>query len=81
MVKYEDLRANTADEMAHILVWRHRDPPRCGSTRSRPKLSFEALPLEARGPGKFARAATPGLWRERFSDEEQALLPSMLGPP
>jgi hypothetical protein len=42
--------------------------------------SFERLPAEHRGPGKIFRAATPGLWRENLSDEEQAVLDRVIGP-
>jgi hypothetical protein len=44
------------------------------------ELSFEAIPAESRGPGRFARAATPGLWRENLSTEEQRLLMDVIGP-
>jgi hypothetical protein len=32
------------------------------------------------GPAEFARAATPGLWRENLSPEEQRLAEEIMGP-
>jgi len=38
------------------------------------KYSFENLPKKSKGKGKFARAASPGNWRENFSKDEQKLV-------
>jgi hypothetical protein len=77
-VTYEDLRADTTTEVRRILEWLGRgDVADIDTTVDR--LSFEALPEGDKGTGRFARAATPGLWRERFAADEQALLDRVMG--
>jgi len=44
------------------------------------EFAFEQIPSDRRGPGQFARAATPGLWRDSFSDEERAAVEQIAGP-
>ena len=43
-------------------------------------MRWSDVPESERGPKEFHRAATSGLWRENFSDEEQAVLHEVLGP-
>ncbi len=77
---YEELRAEPERHVARVLTWAGRDDalPRVEEAVS--LLSFERLPADATGPGRFARAAQPGLWREHFSPEEQTTLAAIMGP-
>jgi LPS sulfotransferase NodH len=78
-VRYEDLRANTFESVRDILRWLELDVAETHLRDVVEKLSFEALPESARGKGKFARAATPGAWRENLTSDEQALIHEILG--
>ena len=80
LVTYETLRGNTGDELTRILRWIGLPVDPAAVEAATARLAFEALPDESRGEGRFARAATPGLWRERFSADEQAVLADILGP-
>lgn len=42
--------------------------------------AFERIPVEQRGEDQFARAASPGLWRENLTAEEQAEIERLIGP-
>jgi hypothetical protein len=79
-IRYEDLLQDAEEHLGALDAWLDlgleaseiRD--RVGKTR------FERLGPEARGRGRFARAATPGLWRQNLRPSDQALLEEMLGP-
>lgn len=43
-------------------------------------FDFTAIAESDRGPGHFARAATPGLWRSSFTADEQSRLQNVMGP-
>lgn len=79
LVRYEDLRADTATSLRGVLRWLGLD---AGEDRVRQiveRLSFEAIPESERGKGRFTRAAAPGTWRENLTAEEQALVHETLG--
>jgi len=74
MVKYEELRKNPSsilneiygflgikitEEELYNLVDRH---------------SFEKIPTDQKGKGKFTRSATPGKWQENFNDSEKKIM-------
>jgi len=79
-VTYEDLRREPIEHLTSILRWLGREDAVPLASSAVEQLSFERLPADAKGPGKFARAATPGLWRERFSEPEVATLEAIMGP-
>ena len=79
-VRYEDLLRDPEPGLRAILDW-------LGLSVSDAKLralverhAFESLPSEERGPLKFHRAASPGLWRENLTAEEQAAIERIMGP-
>ena len=79
-LRYEDLRTDTPGELRRLL-----DAVGLGVDESKLAAmiephSYERTPAEGLGPKGFRRAATPGLWRESFSAEEQAVLERILGP-
>jgi len=80
LITYEQLRADTEVHLTTILRWLGRpfDPKRVSEKCQR--LAFEALPDDMRGDGMFHRAATPGLWRDRFTADEHEVLHEIMGP-
>jgi len=44
------------------------------------KFSFETIPKNDKGSGKFARSASPGLWKEHFSEEEKKIMEEIMRP-
>lgn len=79
LVRYEDLLADTPKELRSIYSWLSLPPPADLQERVEAR-AFTALPDEARGPGKFSRAATAGLWRENLDPDEQDLCEKVMGP-
>jgi len=43
------------------------------------KYSFENIPSGLKGKGKFARSASPGKWKENFSEEEKKIMSDVMG--
>jgi hypothetical protein len=75
LLRYEDLLAATTDNVRAVLAWLGVQPPPnlddiIGAT------AFSAL--EKTGKGEFARAASPGLWRENFSAAESAAVTAVM---
>lgn len=79
-VGYEDLLAHPVEELERIIRWLGRPFDHATVTRTVADLSFENIPPGSRGPGQFARSATPGLWRTRFTDDEKHVLNRIMGP-
>jgi len=79
-LRYEDLRVDTAGELRKLLdgIGLAVDDAKLAAMIE--PHTYERTPAEGLGSGGFRRAAQPGLWRENFSDEEQALLDRVLGP-
>lgn len=76
-VRYEDLLTDTEGNLRRIFGWLGvAAPNNIGDFVER--LSFESLPEHDRGSGRFARAASPGLWRENLTDEEQRAVTKVL---
>ena len=80
LVRYEDLRSDTAGGLRRILDWLDLDYPAAELEAHVRRLSFEELPAERRGQGQFARAATPGHWRESLGPEVTAVIGPIMGP-
>jgi hypothetical protein len=79
LVRYEDLRSDTANEIRRMyLHFGWALPP--GFDRHVANLSFEKRPQAQRGHGKFHRAASPGLWRQNLTAEEQEACNWIMGP-
>lgn len=79
LVRYEDLLSDTPATLLSIYSWLRLDPPADLLERVE-KCSFSAVPTSAKGSGRFHRAATPGLWRENLSPEEQERCEIIMGP-
>ena len=80
LVRYETLRADTPSELSRIADWAGIAASAASIKTASDAHAFEAIPATARGPGRFARSATPGLWRERFAAEEAVLVNRIMGP-
>jgi Sulfotransferase family len=77
MIVYRDLLSDTAGWLERIYRWCGL-PVDADAIRATVDLyAFEAVPDP--GPKMFVRAATPGLWRERFDSAEIALIDSIIG--
>jgi LPS sulfotransferase NodH len=77
-VRYEELLADTFAQLQHIYAVLPLSRPADLEDRIA-KLSFDAVPAEQRGSGRFHRAASPGLWRTNFSAEEQWAMQDIMG--
>jgi hypothetical protein len=80
LVTYEELLAATDAEVRRIITWLGRDDALDRVEEVVELLAFANFPEQAKGPGKFPRAATPGLWRERIPADEQAVLEEIMRP-
>jgi len=78
-IKYEDLLSNTFDEMKKIYKFLEIDISDDGLQKIVNKYSFENIPSELKGSGKFYRSASPGKWKENFIEEEQKLINEIMG--
>jgi hypothetical protein len=79
LVRYEDLLSETA-------TWLRRVMDQFGLTIEDEGLEaiveaedFAKMPDGEKGPDKPARAATPGLWRENLSQDEQRMITRIMG--
>lgn len=79
-VGYEDLLADTGAGFAQMLEWLGmRLEPEAIEAVVR-KRSFSSIPDSQKGPGKRARSATPGQWRDRLRPGEIELVERIMGP-
>jgi hypothetical protein len=77
MVRYEELLADPIGGLRELCRW-------IGLERSDADLEATVLAHtfganEPTGPTEFARAASPGLWRENLSSEEQGVVEEIMG--
>jgi len=79
MIRYEELRKNTFDETKKI--YQFIDVPIAEKKLKKivDQYTFENLPDSMKGSGKFVRAASPGRWRDSFSDEEKKIMHDIMG--
>ena len=80
LVQYEALRAEPAKELFRILDALELDLARDEIRSAVAATQFENIPKSRRGPGKFARSATPGLWRDNLTPDEQRRMEEVMGP-
>ena len=77
LVKYEELRAEPVPHVTRAFSWLGVDAAADEVAAACERLAFEKVPEEQRGSGKFHRAATPGLWSENLTADEQAIVSSI----
>jgi hypothetical protein len=80
LVRYEDLRADTAGELARTFAWLGAPLAPAEAAELAEGMRFERLPAELTGSGKFVRAATPGGWRENLTADDHAIMERVMGP-
>jgi hypothetical protein len=79
LVHYEQLLTDTEGTLAEIMDHFDLEIDEDQLKARVAAEAFDAIPPEDRGPTKPARAATPGLWREHFTDDEQRLMETIMG--
>ena len=78
-MRYEELLADPERELGRVLetIGLRAAPDRLRAVAE--KHQYANVPVTDRGAGKFVRAASPGSWRERLSEEEQQALLEIVG--
>jgi hypothetical protein len=80
LIKYEDLRADTLGTMKRLYSTLGVPVDEDELARVVHEHSWENIPEEKRGEGKFYRKATPGGWREDLTPEQAAAVESETAP-
>jgi len=78
-IKYEDLRKNTVDKLRKIYEFIRVDLTQKDLEFIVDKYSFENIPEKKKGSGKVTRSASPGKWRENFSEDEIKTMQEIMG--
>lgn len=78
-VGYERLLADTQTQFGAMLDWLGMQLGAEQLAAAVQKRSFSSIPVEQKGPGKRARSASPGQWRERLRPGEVDLLERIMG--
>jgi hypothetical protein len=79
LVRYEDLRADTLRTMKRIYSTLEIPVKEAELARSVEKHSWEKIPAEQKGEGKFHRKAKPGGWREDLTPEQAEIVEVVAG--
>lgn len=74
VVKYEDLRGDTLHELEKIYKFLEVEITKEELENLVTKFSYENIPTEKKGKGRFVRFASPGKWRQSFSEEEKKIM-------
>ena len=77
MIRYEDLLADPVSELDSLCRWIGLE--RDGSDLEEAVRAHAFGANEPTGPKEFARAASPGLWRQNLSEEEQQVVQEIIG--
>ncbi len=80
LVRYEELRADTLGEMKriHSILGMSVDEKKLAQAVH--EHSWENIPEEEKGEGKFRRKATPGGWREDLTPEQARIVEETTRP-
>ena len=79
LVRYEELLSDTRGQLRRIFDWLDLNVSEGDLEAIVARYAFEAVPKDRRGPGKDVRAASPGLWRENLTEEEQQTMHEVMG--
>jgi hypothetical protein len=79
LVRYEELLSDTPAQLQRIFDWLDIDVSEGDLEAIVARYAFKAVPKDRRGPGKPVRAATPGLWRQNRTPEEQQAMHEIMG--
>ena len=80
LVKYEDLRADTLDTMKRIYSALDIPVDEAALARVVEKHSWENVPEEKKGKGKFHRKAASGTWKEDLTPRQARIVEESLAP-
>ncbi|MBA3426183.1 MAG: sulfotransferase domain-containing protein, partial [Rubrobacter sp.] len=80
LVRYEELRADTLETMKRIYSELGIPAGDKDLTRVVEKHSWENIPEENKGEGKFYRKATPGGWREDLTPKQAGIVEKITAP-
>ena len=80
LVRYEELRADTLATMKRIYSELGMKVDEAEVERAVEKHSWENIPEEKKGDGKFYRKATPGGWSEDLTPEQVKMVEEITGP-
>ncbi len=80
LVKYEELRADALGTMRRIYSTLEMPVEQGELLRAVEKHSWESLPEEQKGEGKFYRKAEPGGWREDLTPEQVETVEKITSP-
>jgi hypothetical protein len=77
---YEELRHNTTETLARALSDLGLDVSSERLEAIATQHSFERVPAEEKGPGKFRRRAQPGSWHEELTPKQVAAIEEITAP-
>jgi hypothetical protein len=80
LVRYEELRADALGTMRHIYSELKIPVDEGELVQAVKKHSWEDIPEEEKGEGKFYRKATPGGWREDLTPEQAEVVERITAP-
>ena len=80
LIRYEDLRANTVGCMRRIYTELDIQVDQTELMQAVEKHSWEKLPEDKKGRGKFYRKASPGSWKEDLTREQVTLVEDITRP-
>ena len=80
LVKYEELRADTLGTMRRIYSTLGIEVDEGKLSRAVEKHSWENIPEEEKGEGKFYRKATPGGWHEDLTPDQVETVEKITAP-
>ena len=80
LLKYEELRADTLGAMKRIYSELGMSVDEGEVARAVEKHSWENIPEEDKGEGKFYRKATPGGWREDLTPDQAQMVEEITAP-
>ena len=80
LVRYEELRVNTFGEMKRIYSTLGVPVDEEELKRVVEKHSWENIPEEEKGEGKFYRKASPGSWKEDLTEEQAEMVERVTAP-
>jgi Sulfotransferase domain len=80
LVRYEELRSDTLGTMKRIYSTLGIEVDEGELARVVEKHSWESIPEDQKGQGKFYRKATPGGWREDLTPEQAQIIEKVTAP-
>ena len=80
LVRYEELRADTLETMRRMYAELAIPVDDGQLARAVDRHSWERIPEDQKGPGKFYRRATPGGWREDLTRKQAKIVERVTAP-